>query len=275
MKIDSSTRILLTGASGGIGTHLCKVLARTGAHLMLVANPGVDLRIVQKRVIELGGKADYLVADLRTDEGITSTVDETLRALGGIDLLINNAGIEYTIAYHELPEQDMLDVMNVNLIAAMRLTRRLLPSMLGQKKGHIVCMSSLAGRAAPAYQEPYAASKAGLVAFTYSLRATYRGSGVSASVICPGFVDTGIYQRLCEKTGMKAPSLLGSSKVEAVGRALLRAIASDIPDVLVNPIPVRPLLALAQLFPKLGEKLIIATGGHEFFRRVAERLKTN
>ncbi|MDB6139806.1 MAG: oxidoreductase, partial [Verrucomicrobiaceae bacterium] len=273
--IDSSTRILLTGASGGIGNHLAERLAPTGAYLMLVANPGVDLRIVQKRVIELGGRADYLVADLRTDEGITATAEETLKVLGGIDLLINNAGIEYTIAYHELPEQDMMDVMNVNLLAAMRLTRRLLPAMLAQGRGHIVSMSSLAGRAAPAYQEPYAASKAGLVAFTYSLRATYRGTGVSASVICPGFVNTGIYQRLCEKTGMKAPSLLGSSTVEAVGSAVLRAIAKDIPDVLVNPIPVRPLLALAQLFPRLGEKLIMATGGHEFFKRVAKRLKEN
>ena len=275
MKIDSTSRILITGASGGIGSHLAERLAPTGAHLMLVANPGVDLRVVQKRVLELGGRADYLVADLRTDEGITSTVDETLRVLGGIDLLVNNAGIEYTIAYHELPEHDMLDVMNVNLLAAMRLTRRFLPAMLAQGRGHIVNMSSLAGRAAPAYQEPYAASKAGLVAFTYSLRASYRGTGISASVICPGFVETGIYQRLCEKTGMKAPSLLGSSKVEAVGTAFLRAVAKNSPDVLVNPIPVRPLLALAQLLPKIGESLIIATGGHEFFRRVADRLKNN
>ncbi len=273
MNIDSSSRILLTGASGGIGTHLSEVLARKGARLMLVANPGVDLRVVQKRVIELGGKADYLVADLRTDEGIIATAEETQRVLGGVDVLINNAGIEYTIAYHDLAEQDMLDVMNVNLIAAMRLTLRLLPGMLAQKRGHIVNMSSLAGRAAPAFQEPYAASKAGLVGFTSSLRATYRGTGVSASVICPGFVESGIYKRLCEQTGLKAPSLLGSSKVEAVGAAMLRAIVKDLPDVLVNPIPVRPLLAIAQLFPKLGEKLIIATGGHEFFRRVADRLK--
>ena len=220
MKIDSSTRILLTGASGGIGTHLAEILARKGARLMLVANPGVDLRVVQKRVQELGGKADYLVADLRTDEGVAATVDEALRVLGGVDLLINNAGIEFTCAYHELAEQDVLDVMNVNLIAAMRLTWRLLPSMLAQGRGHVVNMSSLGGRVAPACQEPYAASKAGLIAFTFSLRATYRGTGVSASVICPGFVETGIYTRLCENTGMKAPLLFGSSKVEAVGTAL-------------------------------------------------------
>ena len=273
MKIDSSTRILLTGASGGIGTHLAEILALKGARLMLVANPGVDLRVVQKRVQELGGKADYLVADLRTEEGIAATVDETLRVLGGVDLLINNAGIEFTCAYHELAEQDVLDVMNVNLIAAMRLTWRLLPSMLAQGRGHVVNMSSLGGRVAPACQEPYAASKAGLIAFTFSLRATYRGTGVSASVICPGFVETGIYTRLCENTGMKAPLLFGSSKVEAVGAALLRAVERNLPDVVVNPIPMRPLLALLQLLPGVGEALVVAAGGHAFFRRVAERLK--
>jgi short-subunit dehydrogenase len=142
--------------------------------------------------------------------------------------------------------------------------------MLERKRGHIVNISSLAGKAAPAFQEPYAATKAGLIAFTASLRATYRGSGVSASVIVPGFVEAGIYTRLKAKSGCPAPALIGTSPPEAIPRAVIRAIEKDLPEVVVNPIPVRPLFALAALLPSLGEWLFSQIDANEFFRKVVE-----
>ena len=273
MQITPSTRIVITGAPGGLGSHLVGVLAPLRPRMLLVSSPGVSLVETRDKARQMGAEAHELIADLRTDEGITSTVDTAFEKLGGIDLLINNAGIEFTAPYHELTEQQMLDVMSVNLIAAMRLTHRFLPSMLKQRSGRIINMSSLAGRLPPACQEPYAASKAGLVAFTSSLRATYAGSGVSANVLCPGFVEAGIYKRLREQTGIAAPLTLGTSQPETVAAALLKVIETDAPEVIVNSLPMRPLLMLQQAFPRLYEKVGDISGGHAFFKRIAEKLK--
>ena len=155
----------------------------------------------------------------------------------------------------------------------MILTRLVLPEMLNRKHGHIVNISSLAGKSGPAFQEAYAATKAGLGAFTSSLRATYRGSGVSASVVIPGFVEAGIYAHLKAQSGCSAPAMLGTSPPEAVARALIRAIERDIAELIVNPIPVRPLLALSALFPSLGEWIIEKIGSNDFFRQIVDAQK--
>lgn len=274
MQITPSTRIVLTGAPGGLGSYLVGALAPLRPRMLLVSSPGVSLVETRDKARQLGAEAHELIADLRTDDGIQNTTETAFEKLGGIDLLINNAGIEFTAPYHELTEQQMLDVMNVNLIAAMRLTHRFIPSMLQQGSGRIINMSSLAGRLPPACQEPYAASKAGLVAFTSSLRATYAGTGISANVICPGFVEAGIYKRLREQTGITAPLTLGTSQPETVAAALLRVIESDAPEVIVNSLPMRPLLLLQQAFPKLYEKVGELSGGHAFFKRIAQKLKS-
>ncbi len=155
----------------------------------------------------------------------------------------------------------------------MILSRLVLPEMLERKRGHIVNISSLAGKSGPAYQEPYAATKAALVAFTSSLRATYRNTGVSASVIIPGFVEAGIYANLKAKAGCSAPALMGTSKPETVARAVIRAIERDRPEIIVNPLPIRPLLAFIALFPRAGEWMSNRTGANEFFRKVVEAQK--
>jgi hypothetical protein len=86
----------------------------------------------------------------------------------------------------------------------------------------------------------------------------------------PGFVETGIYAKLKERSGCAAPALLGTSPPEKVVQAVLAAIEHNRPEIIINPIPVRPLLALASLSPSLGEWALNLTGGHDFFRRVFE-----
>jgi short-subunit dehydrogenase len=145
-----------------------------------------------------------------------------------------------------------------------------LPEMLSRKRGHIVNISSLAGKSGPAFQEPYAATKAALIGFTSSLRGTYRGSGVSASAVVPGFVEAGIYAQLKERSGMAAPALL-VSRPEKVAQAVIKVIENDLPEIIINPLPVRPLLAFIALFPKVGEWLSDKTGANDFFRKVVEK----
>lgn len=275
MKTLNGCTVLLTGASGGLGKYMARALAERGARLALTAHPGVDLEPLCKELRARGTNAIFLVADLRDPEQRRSLLGRVQSALGEVDVLINNAGVEFTSYYHELTEEQINEVIAVNLLAAMVLTRMVLPGMLERRRGHIVNISSLAGKCGPAFQEPYAASKGGLVAFTSSLRATYRGTGVSASVVVPGFVEAGIYAELKERSGCCAPALLGTSRPEAVSRAVLHVIERDIPEIIVNPTPVRPLLALTVLFPRLGEWVANKIGSNDFFRQVIEAQKRN
>jgi len=275
MKLLPGQTVLLTGASGGLGTHITHALAERGLNLALVAHPGVDLEKLRQTVAAPGIRVLTWHTDLRDAAQRRRLVEQVEAELGPVDVLINNAGVEHTAAYHELSETDIEDVLKVNLEAPMMLARLLLPGMLARGRGHIVNMSSLAGKSGPAFQEPYAASKAGLIAFTTSLRATYRGSGVSASVIVPGFVEAGIYASLKEQSGCSAPALLGTSRPETVARAVIRAIERDTPEVIINPMPVRPLLAFTVFFPKAGAWLADQLGANDFFRNVVEAIRHN
>jgi short-subunit dehydrogenase len=270
MRISGSEVVLVTGASGGLGIPICEALARRGVKLAMVAYPGVELDELLDAIKVHSPHSIAFPADLRDPEQRRSTVRRVQAELGSIHILVNNAGVEFTATYHTLEEEQILDVIRVNLEAAMLMTRLVLPDMVKNRRGHIVSMSSLAGKAGPAYQEAYAATKAGLVAFTSSLRATYRNTGVSASVVVPGFVEAGIYAKLKERSGCSAPAILGTSSPQKVVQAVLKVIEKDLPEMIVNPIPIRPLLSLASLSPRFGEWAINMTGGHDFFRRVIE-----
>ena len=271
MKKDlSGQTALLTGASGGLGPYMAEALAEVGMNLAMVAYPGVDLEDLQKKIAAKGTRVIAFPADLRIHEQRHFIIEKVVQEFGKIDVLVNNAGVEFTSAYHDLSEKNIQEIIAVNLEAPMILSRLVLPGMIERRCGHIVNISSLAGRSGPAFQEPYAATKAALVAFTSSLRATYRGTGVSASAVTPGFVEAGIYANLKEKTHCSAPALLGTSPPESVARAVIRCIQRDIPEIIVNPYPVRPLLALTALFPRIGEWVINKIGTNDFFRRVVK-----
>jgi short-subunit dehydrogenase len=273
MKIQPGDTVLLTGASGGLGRFIARALVGHRVRQMLVAHPGINLEELQREIKNLGGESLVITTDLRDAAQRRQLVQETRRQMGPIDLLINNAGVEFTSAYHDLSEENIYETLRVNLEAPMILTRLLLPDMLERKRGHIVNISSLAGKSGPAFQEPYAATKAGLINLTASLRATYRGSGVSASAIVPGFVEAGIYAKMKVKSGCSAPALIGTSAPELIPRAVIRAIENDLPEIIVNPLPIRPLLAFISLFPSWGEWVVDQLGTNQFFRRVVQAQK--
>jgi short-subunit dehydrogenase len=273
MEIKPGDTLLLTGAPGGLGAFMACAFADRKVRQALVAHPGSNLEELQKTVEKRGGEATVFVCDLRDATQRRQLIQDVRRKYGSIDILINNAGVEFTSPYHDLSEENIYGTLRVNLEAPLILTRLVLPEMLERKRGHIVNISSLAGKSGPAFQEPYAATKAGLIAFTASLRATYRRLGVSASVIVPGFVEAGIYTKLKTKSGCSAPMLLGTSPPQLIPRAVIRAIQKDLPEVIINPLPVRPLLAFTSLFPVLGEWVIDKIGTNDFFRRVIEAQK--
>lgn len=252
-------RILLTGATGGLGPSIAAALARTGSSLALSALPGPELQDVADRVGRTGDDAVIvaLPADLREPRAPERLVAGATDALGGIDVLVHNAGLETVGRYTAQSPEALEAVVRVNLLSALHLARLVLPGMVERGSGHLVFVSSMAGRTAPGFTGAYAASKAGLGALARSLRAEYRGSGISASAVVPGFLrEVGMYGRARREAGFRGSLVLGTVSAAEVADAVIRAIERDRPEILVQRGPVRLALALAELFPRLvGERL--------------------
>ena len=139
------------------------------------------------------------------------------------------------------------------------------------RRGHIVNMASIAGKQGPAFAAAYGASKAGLIAFTQSLRSEYHGTGISASAICPGFAaDGGVYEELRERSGRSAPWYVGSTTSAAVARAVVKAIKWNKPETIINVPALRPLFTLCAVFPRLGE-WVFRVASRKYLKRVSGR----
>ncbi len=249
---------IITGASRGLGVYIARALAARGVNLMLVARSAGDLERVRSGIESLGVRCVCVAADVGDLAALGLLVSRAEAELGPVDLLINNAGIERSSDYHSLKLDEIQRALAVNLQAPMLLSRLVLPGMLERRRGHIVNVASLAGLAGIAFNEAYGATKHGLVGFTRSLRLSLqaRGTPVSASAVCPGYTRTsGMYQQHVQNGGVPAPFLLGAGRPEAVAAAVVRAIRRDLPEVIVNPMPVRPLLLLWNLFPRFAEWL--------------------
>ena len=269
MRVLLNRTALVTGASRGIGIYLVRALAKEKMNIVLSGVSQIELSQAEERFSKSGATVVAIPTNLEDRGAVESLIETATKEFGAIDILVNNAGIENFFPYHKLKLDHIERIIRVNLTSAMILTRLVLPGMLARGTGHIVNMSSLSGKAGPPCSEPYVATKAGLIAFTESLRAEYARTGVGFSVIVPGFVETGIYQRVVEETGLIAPSFLGTSPPEAVAMAMVRAIKRNLPEVIINPGPTRLLTTLAEISPALGEWLMRRSGAVDWFKNVA------
>jgi short-subunit dehydrogenase len=261
---------LVTGATGGIGRRLAQRLAQEGMNVVASGRREEVLADVVDELRGYGAKAEAVAADLGDLSQIDELIERSEAALGPIDLLVNNAGVEMLGAFTTTTREELTTMVDVNLTAPMLLTHRVLPGMLERGRGHVVFISSLAGKVGPAYNEPYAATKAGLIGLTQSLRGEYRNAPVGFSVVCPGFTaGDGMYQRMTEE-GVKSNPLLGETTLDKVAGAVVKAVRRDRPDLIESGSPIRPLLAMTQLFPRLGEQIIERSGSTKLFRKAAE-----
>jgi len=260
---------LVTGASGGLGTHIARRLAQEGMNVVVSGRREDALAVVAAELGELGVKAVAMPADISDLSQVDSLIERSEAALGPIDLLVNNAGVEMTGAFTSYTREELTATIDVNLTAPLLLTHRVVGGMLSRGRGHVVFISSVAGKLGPAYQEPYAATKAALVGLTQSLRAEYVHAPVGFSVVCPGFIaGDGMYQRMIDE-GFKSNRLMGETTTKKVTDRVIDAISRDQPEVIESGAPIRPALALGQLAPRLIERVAPRFGVTAFFRAVA------
>lgn len=259
---------LVTGASRGIGPHIARSLAAAGYQLVLTGRSTAELHALADEL-----NATAVPADLTRPEDLVALVQAAERQLGGVDVLVNNAGGDPQREFDAMSWKDNASILELNLIAPMRLTHLLLPGMLRRGRGHVVNIASIAGRVSFPYTEAYAAAKDGLMGFTRVLRNDYRGRGVSASVIVLGAIrDAGQGQRTADELGIKLPAV-GTSPASAVAKAVLAAIQHDRAEIVVMPGPGRFIKALMDLFPGLGPAMNQAAGANATMRSVIELRK--
>jgi len=226
MKVIRGKRSLVTGAASGIGRAIALALAREGADLCLLDIDENGLSNVAIEARGLGARVMTVACDLASPTAARNAADELLQAWGGLEILINNAGISYHGDTDTMPDEQWERVLAVDLYSPLLLTRKLLPALLSSGDAHIVNVCSILGLAAIPRFTAYQTSKYGLVGFSESLRAEYASSGLGVTALCPGFVQTNIY-RVMDGTGsrpMRAPPRLVVASPEQVAARAIRAI---------------------------------------------------
>ncbi|HUB36706.1 MAG TPA: SDR family NAD(P)-dependent oxidoreductase [Solirubrobacteraceae bacterium] len=237
----SGSRVLLTGATGGIGNALARALHARGAELILT---GRRREVLDLLAAELAG-ASVIVADLAEP----AEPERLAAAAGRVDILVANAGLPGTGRLDSYTMAEIDRALNVNLRAPIALAHALSPAMIERAHGHLAFMGSLNSKAATPRTCVYNATKFGLRGFAAALRADLRQSGVGVSCIFPGFIrDAGIFA----DSGARLPPGVGTRSPQDVADALVGAIERNRGEVDVAPLPLRLGAAFAGLAPDLA-----------------------
>ncbi len=263
MKIAGST-VLLTGASRGIGAVLARELVEKGARVALTARSADELEAL---AATLGDRAAAVPGDVTKKADRARMLRATEKAFGPVDILINNAGFDEWSPYTALAPKDIARMIELNLTSTILLTREALPGMRERRRGHVVNMASTAGKNMVPYTVTYSATKHGVIGFTLSLRAELIGTGVSASVVSPGYVKgAGMYDR---DWGSKTP-MGTTTTVEKVVTKTIQAIERDRPEVTVSG----ALTKISDVILAMSPRLTYAVGNkaaYPMLRKEAER----
>lgn len=187
MKVNQQ-RVVLTGAAGGMGSVLAGLIVNAGAEIALI---DANAESLQALAAELSG-AHAVPGDLSSPEGCNEAIQQAMETLGGVDVLINLAGIMSFCTFEDEDLKRVQLLMQVNLIAPMLLSRAVLPTMLKQNKGQIVNVGSMFGSMGFAYFTAYSASKFGLRGFSQALRRELADTSVSITYVSPRAVKTPI-----------------------------------------------------------------------------------
>ncbi len=230
--------VVITGASKGIGAELAVQLAQRGALLALAARNLSELDAVAQRCRARGAKVITVRADVAIEDDCRNIMSSTALAFGRIDILVNNAGATMWARFEDIDDMSILQrIMQVNYMGAVYCTHHAL-RYLKMARGRVVGISSLAGRTGVPTRTGYAASKHAMAGFFDSLRIELAGSGVTVTMIYPGFVATGIRENASGPDGkpiqvspVKEDEVMG---VEECARIIVGAIESRRREVIMT-----------------------------------------
>jgi 3-oxoacyl-[acyl-carrier protein] reductase len=224
---------LVTGAGRGIGAAIARKLSSLGATVVLCGRRLQTLEATAAAIRSAGGQTRVEqcdVTDLRSVQTLAASVEQAFRRL---DILVNNAGVgAFSGPLHEMTPETWEKILNTNLRGVFFCIRGFAPMMIRAKSGHIINISSLAGKNPVPNGAAYAASKWGLNGLSYSVAEELRGYNIRVSVVCPGSVDT----ELSPHTGKDASKMLQPEDVaHVIGMLVTQAPQSFVSEVLIRP----------------------------------------
>jgi 3-oxoacyl-[acyl-carrier protein] reductase len=203
MKLEGRVA-LVTGGSRGLGRAICEQLASEGAAVAVnYRSSAQEADAVVKGIVDAGGNAVALGGDVADYDAANSLVQRTIDELGGLHVLVNNAGIAKDALIYNMEPSEWLDVMRVNFGGVFNCTKAALPGFMSQRDGVIVNMSSVMGEAGWTGESNYAASKGAINAFTRCAAVELARFGIRVNAILPGFAPTDLVSELLEKNGGK------------------------------------------------------------------------
>jgi len=252
-----SGKVLLTGATGGIGHAIARAFAARGASLVLT---GRRAEVLQPLAEEVGGRA------ISVDLLQRAEVDRLLGEAGDVDVLVANAALPATGAVAELSQVEIDRMLEVNLRAPVALARGLAPAMIERRRGHMVFLSSLAGKAASPASSIYSATKFGVRGFALGLREDLRPYGIGVSVVLPGFIrEAGMFA----DAQVELPSGVGTRSPTEVAEAVVRAVDRNRAEVEVAPLSLRLGASFAAMAPELAASMSRRMGGDRIASELA------
>jgi 3-oxoacyl-[acyl-carrier protein] reductase len=223
---------LVTGGSRGIGLAIARRLGRMGARVAICARHSSRLESAQQELAGVGVQALIAVADVTQAAEVTATVARVNTELGPINILVNCAGLGIFGAFHECSELEWDTVLDTNLKSVFLMSRAVAPEMIRRRRGHIINISSLAGKNAFANGGLYCASKWGLMGLTHCMAEELRADGIRVSAICPGSVAT----EFSAHAGRDQDKLLQPDDVaHAVAMILTEGPQCFISEILLRP----------------------------------------
>jgi short-subunit dehydrogenase len=250
--------VLVTGATGGIGRAIAQAFAARGASLIVTGRRADALASLGQ---ELGART------IECDLADRSAVERLADAAGQLDVLVANAALPASGVFTELDQEQIDRMLEVNLRAPIALVRALAPGMVARRSGHIVLISSLAGKAASPASAIYSATKFGLRGFAHGVREDLRPHGVGVSVVLPGFISgAGMFA----DSGATLPRGVGTRRPEDVAAAVIRAVEQNRSELDVAPLGLRMGAAFAGLAPGLAARVSRRMGNSDLAAAIAE-----
>jgi NAD(P)-dependent dehydrogenase (short-subunit alcohol dehydrogenase family) len=231
----------VTGAASGIGKALVEALAGQGAAVVVADRNGPGAEAVARALTAGGAQAEALALDVTDAEAVERAVADVWTRKGAIDLFFNNAGIGGP--FGEMTDMKLADwrkVLDVNLYGVIHGVAAVYPRMVKRRSGHIINTASAAGLVPSPWSGPYTTAKHAVVGLTHGLRTEATGNGVRVSAVCPGFIDTNLFQQSTtyetvsyEKAVQLRPPLMNAA---ACAKAILKGVAANRPIITVTPV---------------------------------------
>ena len=247
-------RMLITGASQGIGMALTEAALRRGAKVLAAARSAELLNQLKKRLSDSGHQLEVVAADVTKPEDREKMVEAAKAHFGGLDVLVNNAGIGATGHFVEASPDRLRQIMEVNLFGLTETTRVFLPVLREGNKPAIVNISSIAGQRAIPARSDYSASKFAVEGFSEALRAELAKFGIDVLVVAPGLTQTNFSKNMIEQKALMPMDHMRGMTAEDAAAATLRAIERG-KDRTVLTIQGKLLTLVSRILPRLADKI--------------------